>query len=152
VFFAISRDHLLPNWFAKVHPRFGTPYRISIIIGLCVALIATFTSVQELAELVNFGTLLAFILVSVGIVVLRRTNPDLKREFRVPWVPLLPALAVLACLYLLISLPIVTWIRFVVWLVIGIVCESSGTLRARSSHSKASHRLNRASAPHSKLS
>ncbi len=121
VFFAISRDHLLPNWFAQVHPRFGTPYRISIIIGICVALIATFTSVQELAELVNFGTLLAFILVSIGIVVLRRTNPGLKREFRVPWVPLLPALAVLGCLYLLISLPIVTWIRFVVWLVIGII-------------------------------
>ena len=121
VFFAMSRDHLLPPWFARTHPRFQTPYRINIIIGVLVALIATVTPIQELADLVNFGTLLAFILICIAVIVLRRTNPDLKRAFRVPLVPLIPILAVILCTYLLLSLPIVTWIRFVVWLAIGII-------------------------------
>ncbi|GCE22330.1 amino acid permease [Dictyobacter kobayashii] len=119
VFFAMSRDRLLPAWFARTHPRFRTPYRINIIIGCLVAIIATITPIQELADLVNYGTLLAFILVSIAVIVLRRRNPDLPRAFRVPWVPLLPILSVLCCTYLLISLPIVTWIRFIVWLAIG---------------------------------
>jgi APA family basic amino acid/polyamine antiporter len=121
VFFAMSRDHLLPPWFSRTHPRFQTPYRINIIIGVLVALIATVTPIQELADLVNFGTLLAFILICIAVIVLRRTNPDLKRSFRVPLVPLIPILAVLLCTYLLFSLPVVTWIRFVIWLVIGCI-------------------------------
>ncbi|HZR40438.1 MAG TPA: amino acid permease [Ktedonobacteraceae bacterium] len=121
VFFAMSRDHLLPPWFARTHPHFGTPYRINILIGICVVCIAAFTSIQELAELVNFGTLLAFILVSLGVIVLRRSNPNLQRAFRVPLVPLIPILSTLACLYLLLSLPILTWFRFVAWLVLGIL-------------------------------
>ncbi|GHO87491.1 amino acid permease [Dictyobacter formicarum] len=121
VLFAMSRDHLLSVWFARTHPRFRTPYRINIIIGCLVAIIATITPIQELADLVNYGTLLAFVLVSIAVIVLRKTNPNLPRSFRVPWVPLVPILSALCCLYLMISLPIVTWIRFIVWLAIGFV-------------------------------
>jgi APA family basic amino acid/polyamine antiporter len=130
VLFAMSRDHLLPEWFARTHPRFQTPYRINILIGILVALIATVTPIQELAELVNFGTLLAFILICIAIIVLRRTNPDLKRSFRVPLVPFIPIAAVLLCLYLLFSLPVVTWIRFVIWLAVGIIVYFLYSVRA----------------------
>jgi APA family basic amino acid/polyamine antiporter len=121
VFFAMSRDHLLPPWFARVHPRFGTPYRITIITGLIVAVIATFTPIDAVAELVNIGTLLAFVLVSIGVIILRRTQPDMRRAFRTPLVPVVPILAALICLYLMVSLPLVTWVRFIVWLAIGVI-------------------------------
>jgi APA family basic amino acid/polyamine antiporter len=121
VFFAMSRDHLLPPWFARVHPRFGTPYRITIITGLIVAVIATFTPIDAVAELVNIGTLLAFVLVSIGVIILRRTQPDMRRAFRTPLVPVIPILAALICLYLMVSLPLVTWVRFIVWLAIGVI-------------------------------
>ncbi|HMA45746.1 MAG TPA: amino acid permease, partial [Frankiaceae bacterium] len=98
VFFAMSRDRLLPAAFSRVHPRFGTPYRTTVATGVAVALVAAFIPLSELAELVNIGTLFAFVLVSAGVVVLRRTRPDLRRAFRTPWVPLVPVLAVLACL------------------------------------------------------
>src|SRR5437588_4288503 len=120
VFFAMSRDNLLPPWFARVHPRFGTPYRISIVTGIVVAVIATFTPIDAVADLVNIGTLLAFVLVSLGVIVLRRTQPNMQRAFRAPLVPVIPILAALTCLYLMISLPFITWIRFVIWLLIGI--------------------------------
>ena len=121
VFFAMSRDHLLPGWFAKVHPRFGTPYRISAITGVVVAVIAALTPIDIVAELVNIGTLLAFVLVSLGVVILRRTNPQMPRAFRTPCVPLVPVLAVLICFYLMVSLPLVTWVRFFSWLIAGTV-------------------------------
>jgi APA family basic amino acid/polyamine antiporter len=121
VFFAMSRDHLLPRWFSKVHPRFGTPYRISIILGIIIALVAAFTPIDALAELTNIGTLLAFVLVSIGVLILRRTNPNMRRAFRTPFVPIVPILAALICLYMMVSLPLVTWIRFVIWLVIGVM-------------------------------
>jgi APA family basic amino acid/polyamine antiporter len=121
VFFAMSRDHLLPPWFARVHPRFGTPYRITIITGIIVAVIATFTPIDAVAELVNIGTLLAFVLVSIGVIILRRTQPDMRRAFRTPLVPVVPILAALICLYLMVSLPLVTWVRFIVWLAIGVI-------------------------------
>jgi basic amino acid/polyamine antiporter, APA family len=121
VFFAMSRDRLLPGWFARVHPRFGTPYRISIVTGLVVAGIAAFTPIADVAELVNIGTLLAFVLVSIGVIILRRTRPDMHRAFRTPLVPVLPIVAALICLYLMFSLPLITWIRFVIWLALGIV-------------------------------
>lgn len=120
VFFSMSRDRLLPAWFAKVHPRFGTPYRITIIMGILIAVVAAFTPIAAVSELVNIGTLLAFVLVSIGVIVLRRTQPNLKRSFRTPLVPFIPIVAALACLYLMISLPLITWARFLVWLVIGI--------------------------------
>ena len=121
VLFAMSRDHLLPPSMAKVHPRFGTPYRLTIGVGLVVALLAGFIPLSALAELVNIGTLFAFIVVSVGVLVLRRTHPDLDRSFRTPLVPLVPVLSVLACLWLMLNLPLETWLRFAVWMGIGFV-------------------------------
>jgi basic amino acid/polyamine antiporter, APA family len=121
VFFAMSRDGLLPSWLAAVHPRFGTPYRVTIIIGVVVSLIAGLVPLSALAELVNIGTLFAFIVVSIGVVILRRTHPDLPRSFRVPASPVLPFLAVLACGYLMLNLPVETWLRFLVWMLIGFV-------------------------------
>jgi APA family basic amino acid/polyamine antiporter len=121
VFFAMGRDGLMPPWLAAVHPRFGTPYRVTIIVGVIVAITAGLIPLSELAELVNIGTLFAFVVVSAAVVILRRTRPDLPRAFRTPLVPLIPVLSVLACLYLMLNLPVETWYRFLVWLVIGAV-------------------------------
>jgi APA family basic amino acid/polyamine antiporter len=119
--FAMSRDGLLPTWFAKVHPRFRTPYRVTIVTGVAVAAIAAFTPINILAEMTNIGTLFAFLLVSAGVPLLRRARPDLPRAFRTPLVPLVPLLAVVACLYLMLNLAGWTWIRFLVWLAVGLV-------------------------------
>jgi basic amino acid/polyamine antiporter, APA family len=119
VFFAMSRDGLLPGWLAEVHPKFGTPYRATILMGLVVATMAGLIPLSALAELVNIGTLFAFVVVSVGVVVLRRTRPDLHRPFRVPFMPLVPILSVLACLFVMFNLPVETWLRFLIWMVIG---------------------------------
>ena len=120
VLFAMSRDRLLPPWLAKVHPRYGTPYRITLITGVLVAFLAAVVPLTELAELVNIGTLFAFLLVSVGVLVLRRTRPDLPRAFRVPLVPALPIVSALACLWLMLNLPGNTWVRFLIWMVAGV--------------------------------
>ncbi|MFF4572836.1 amino acid permease [Streptomyces sp. NPDC001410] len=119
VFFAMSRDGLLPRFFSIVHPRFRTPHRPTILLGVLIAVIAGFTSLSELAELVNIGTLFAFVVVAVGVVVLRRTRPDLHRAFRTPWVPFIPILSVAATLWLMLNLPAETWLRFAIWMVIG---------------------------------
>ncbi|GAA1902440.1 amino acid permease [Streptantibioticus ferralitis] len=119
VFFAMSRDGLLPRFFSQVHPRFGTPYRSILLLGLLVAVVAGFTSIAELSELVNIGTLFAFVVVAIGVVVLRRTRPDLPRAFTTPWVPLVPVLSVLASLWLMLNLPAETWLRFAIWMVAG---------------------------------
>ncbi|MFF3644417.1 amino acid permease [Streptomyces sp. NPDC002564] len=121
VFFAMSRDGLLPQTFSKVHPKFGTPYRSTILLGLIVAVVAGFTSIDELAELVNIGTLFAFVVVALGVVLLRRQRPDLPRAFRTPLVPFVPILSVLASLWLMLNLPGETWLRFGVWMVLGVV-------------------------------
>ena len=121
VLFAMSRDNLLPAGFGSVHPRFGTPYKITIVTGVFVAFLAAVIPLEELASLVNIGTLFAFMLVSIGVVVLRRTRPELPRSFRVPLMPVLPIVSVLACLWLMVNLPGETWLRFVVWMVIGVV-------------------------------
>lgn len=119
VFFAMSRDGLLPRAFSRVHPHFRTPYRSTILLGLVAALISGFTSISELAELVNIGTLFAFVVVALGVLVLRRTRPDLHRSFRTPLVPALPIASVLASLWLMLNLSGETWLRFLVWMVIG---------------------------------
>jgi basic amino acid/polyamine antiporter, APA family len=121
VFFAMSRDRLLPPGFSTVSERFGTPIRTTITTGVAVAVISTFVPLSELAELVNIGTLFAFVLVAIGVLVLRRTRPDLPRAFRCPGVPVVPILAVLASFYLMLNLPGATWIRFVVWMAVGFV-------------------------------
>lgn len=121
VLFAMSRDHLLPPAVGRVHPRYRTPYRITIGTGLAVAVLAGFVPLGTLAELVNIGTLFAFVLVSIGVIILRRTRPDLPRAFRVPGVPVLPVLSALACVWLMLNLPSETWIRFAVWMAIGLV-------------------------------
>ncbi|MFJ8603535.1 amino acid permease [Streptomyces shenzhenensis] len=121
VFFAMSRDGLLPRFFSHVHPRFRTPHRPTVLLGVVIAVVAGFTSLSELAELVNIGTLFAFVVVAVGVVILRRTRPDLHRAFRTPWVPVVPVLSVAATLWLMLNLPAETWLRFAVWMVLGFV-------------------------------
>ncbi|MFG2501835.1 amino acid permease [Streptomyces sp. NPDC048441] len=121
VFFAMSRDGLLPRFFSVTHPRFKTPYRPTILLGVLISVIAGFTSINELATLVNIGTLFAFVVVAVGVLVLRRTRPELHRAFRTPLVPLVPILSVAASVWLMLNLPGETWLRFGVWMVLGFV-------------------------------
>ncbi len=121
IIFAMSRDGLLPTGMSRVSDRTGTPARITLGVGAVVALIAGFSDIGVLEEMVNVGTLFAFILVSIGVVVLRRTRPDLERSFRVPFVPVLPALSVVACLWLMINLTAITWLRFLAWMALGLV-------------------------------
>jgi APA family basic amino acid/polyamine antiporter len=117
--FAMSRDALLPMGLAKVHPKFRTPWLITAIVTAAVAVVAGFTPVGVLEEMVNIGTLSAFVLVSIGVVVLRRKRPDLPRAFRVPWSPVLPIASAAICGYLMLNLSVETWLRFLIWLVIG---------------------------------
>lgn len=120
VFFAMSRDGLLPRFFSTVHPRFGTPYRSTVLLGVVVAVVAGFTSIDVLAELVNIGTLFAFVVVALGVTILRRTRPDLPRAFRTPFVPAVPVLSVMASVWLMLNLPAETWLRFAAWMVLGV--------------------------------
>ena len=119
IFMSMARDGLLPPFLAKVHPRFKTPYVGTIITGLFVATFAAFANIAEVVDLTNIGTLFAFVLVSAGVLVLRRLVPDRVRPFRAPWVPFTPIISILACLYLMFQLPRLTWIRFVIWLLLG---------------------------------
>ncbi len=121
VFFAMSRDRLLPPAFARVSERYGTPYRTTLVTGVAVAALTFLLSLDTLADLVNIGTLFAFVLVAIGIPVLRRTRPDLERKFRTPLVPVVPILSVLASVYLMLNLPAATWLRFFVWMAAGLV-------------------------------
>jgi APA family basic amino acid/polyamine antiporter len=121
VLFAMCRDSLLPRSLAKVHPTFRTPYRITIVIGAATAVLAALIPLSAIAELVNIGTLFAFVIVAVAVMILRRTRPDLPRSFRTPFVPVVPILSVLASAYLMLNLPVETWIRFFAWMVVGAV-------------------------------
>jgi APA family basic amino acid/polyamine antiporter len=119
IIFAMARDGLLPQRLATVHPRLRTPWFTSVVVTIVVALLAGLTPIGVLEEMVNIGTLSAFVLVSVGVVVLRRKRPDLKRGFRVPLNPWLPLLSALICTYLMLNLSIETWLRFLIWLAVG---------------------------------
>ena len=121
VSFAMSRDHLLPPRLGRTNPKTGTPVVLTVIIGTAVALIASLTPIGKLEEMVNIGTLTAFILVSIGVVVLRRTRPELKRAFKVPLSPVLPIASALICFYLTLNLSVETWIRFVIWMMLGFI-------------------------------
>ena len=120
IFMVMARDGLLPGWAAKVHPRFRTPYVTTILTGVFVGVPAMFVDINEAIEFTNIGTLFAFILVSIGVIVLRRTDPDRPRPFRCPGVPLLPILSILGCGILMVYLPFITWMRFVIWQAMGV--------------------------------
>jgi len=121
IFLAMSKDGLLPKWAGIVHPRFKTPHISTIVTGIAVALAAGLTPIATLGTLVSIGTLMAFVIVSIGVIVLRRTRPDLRRPFRMPMVPLLPALSALVAFVLMLGLPRATWERLILWMAIGIV-------------------------------
>jgi basic amino acid/polyamine antiporter, APA family len=121
VMFAMSRDGLMPRRLSAVSPRTGTPVLLTAIFAVLIAVIAAFVPLTEIAQLVNIGTLFAFVLVNIGVIVLRRTRPDLERGFRVPLVPVVPAIGVILCVYLMADLPGETWLRFIVWLAVGLV-------------------------------
>jgi APA family basic amino acid/polyamine antiporter len=121
IFMSMARDGLLPPVMAKVHPKYRTPYVSTILTGLFVATFAAFANIAEVVDLTNIGTLFAFVLVSVGVIVLRKKEPDRVRPFRVPGVPFTPLISVAACLYLMYQLPLITWKRFGWWLLAGLV-------------------------------
>ena len=121
VFYSMSRDGLLGKWAGKVHPKYRTPYLSSIYTGIAVAIGAGMLPLQLLGQLVNIGTLLAFVLVCIGVLVLRRTRPDLERPFKTPLVPFVPIMGIITCLGLMATLPGDTWLRLIVWLAIGFV-------------------------------
>lgn len=121
IFYSMARDGLLPPVMAKVHPKYRTPYVGTILTGTFVATFAAFANIAEVVDLTNIGTLFAFVLVSVGVIFLRKADPERPRPFRVPGVPYTPLISVAACLYLMLQLPVVTWIRFGIWLAVGLV-------------------------------
>ena len=140
VWFAMSRDGLLPRAFSNVHPRFRTPHVSTWVAGFVVAIPAGIFDVPTLADLSNIGTLFAFILVSLGVLVLRRKQPERRRAFRTPWVPVVPVAAIACCLVLMASLPLESWLRLFAWLVIGLVIYSTYS-RHHSEFGRAPHHL-----------
>jgi APA family basic amino acid/polyamine antiporter len=121
IFFSMARDGLLPRWASKVHPRFHTPHVTTVVTGVAVAVGALVLDENEIYDLTNIGTLAAFAIVCVGVLVLRRTDPDRARPFRVPALPLVSVAGAAACLYTMYGLPVHAWERFAVWLMIGLV-------------------------------
>jgi APA family basic amino acid/polyamine antiporter len=121
VFYSMSKDGLLPTWAAKVHPKYQTPHITTAITGAIVAILAGFVPISLLGELVSIGTLFAFVIVGTGIIILRRTNPEMKRPFKVPFSPFVPIATVISAAYLMNSLPLDTWIRLIDWMCIGLV-------------------------------
>jgi APA family basic amino acid/polyamine antiporter len=120
VFYSMSRDGLLPDVFSHVHPKWQTPYRCNMIFMFFVSLFSGFLPISKLGNMTSIGTLLAFVIVCIGIIVMRKTNPNAPRPYRTPLVPLVPILGVLVCLSMMVSLDSETWIRLVVWLAIGL--------------------------------
>ncbi|MDH4272377.1 MAG: amino acid permease, partial [Candidatus Aminicenantes bacterium] len=137
IFMVMARDGLLPAAFARVHPVHQTPHLCTWITGTATALIAGFFPLNMIIDLCNIGTLFAFVLVSIGVIVLRKTRPEVERKFKTPGVPFTPLLTVFFCFYLMYSLPVVTWIRFGVWLAAGLLIYFVYSVR----HSKLQHGL-----------
>jgi APA family basic amino acid/polyamine antiporter len=122
VLYSMANDGLLPKkFFAAIHPKFRTPWKNTILVGLVAAIVGSLTPIDDIGRMVNIGTLLAFVIVSIAVLVLRRTNPDLHRPFRTPWVPLVPILGVISNGYMMYKLGWVNWARLIIWLVIGLV-------------------------------
>ena len=119
IWFALSRDGLLPGWFAKIHPRYGTPHRPTLALGLFTAIVAGLFPLGEVAKLVNIGVLSAFIVICSAVLVLRRRKPDLPRAFRTPWVPVIPVIGIIFSVWLLSELAAITWMVFLVWVALG---------------------------------
>jgi APA family basic amino acid/polyamine antiporter len=139
IFYAMANDGLLPPFAKKIHPRFRTPHITSLITGVVVALASGFTPINVLGQMVSIGTLMAFVIVSIGVIFLRYQRPELDRPFKVPFVPFLPALSVVVSLTLMASLPAATWLRLVIWMAIGFVLYFAygfhhSELRKRMSH------------------
>jgi len=120
MFYSISKDGLLPKMFSDVHAKFKTPYKSNIILCIFIALFAAFVPMNVVGEMTSIGTLLAFLMVCVGILILRKTDPEARRPFKVPFVPLIPILGILTCIAMMIFLPWETWLRLAVWLIIGL--------------------------------
>ncbi|WP_460621729.1 amino acid permease [Hymenobacter tenuis] len=120
VFFSMAKDGLLPPVFSRIHERFRTPLQSNLLLGLFIALFAGFVPISVVGEMTSIGTLLAFVMVCLGILIMRKREPDAPRGFRTPWVPLVPILGILTCLVMMLSLPWETWLRLAVWLAIGL--------------------------------
>ncbi len=121
IWFALSRDGLLPGWFAKIHPRYGTPHRPTILLGVFTAVVAGLFPLGEVAKLVNIGVLSAFIVICAAVLLLRSRKPELPRAFRTPWVPVVPIIGILFSIWLLSELALITWMVFLVWLALGLL-------------------------------
>jgi APA family basic amino acid/polyamine antiporter len=121
VFFSMAKDGLLPKWAAAIHPKFRTPYISTILVGIIVSFMPAFLPIDRLAELVNIGTLLAFMIVCAGVWILRVRHPNLKRPFKTPFVPVVPILGIITALYLMTKLEIITWVVMIVWLLFGLI-------------------------------
>ena len=117
----MSRDGLLPKLFSVLHSKFRTPYKSNILLCIFISLFAGFVPIRVVGEMTSIGTLLAFVMVCLGVLVLRKTQPDIPRAFKTPFVPYVPLLGILTCLVIMFSLPIETWIRLIVWLAIGLI-------------------------------
>lgn len=120
VFYSMSKDGLLPPIFSKVHPKFKTPYRSNILFCILVSLFAAFIPARVVGEMTSIGTLFAFVLVCIGVLVMRKNQPDAPRGFKTPWVPLVPILGIVFCLFMMLSLPLDTWLRLIAWMAIGL--------------------------------
>jgi APA family basic amino acid/polyamine antiporter len=121
VFFSMSKDGLLPKIFSDLHPKFNTPFKSNIVLCIFICLFAGLVPISIVGEMTSIGTLLAFVMVCLGIIILRKQQPDIERPFKTPFVPLVPILGILTCVLMMVSLPFDTWLRLIVWLAIGFV-------------------------------